>query len=60
MRTHLKNKQPWCFYGLRVSAYSLPVEQGRIEMPQVPLVPRHLRSCMIFPEDELANRQIKL
>ncbi len=30
------------FYHVRVGAHCLPVEQGRIEMPQVP---RHLRGC---------------
>ncbi len=31
-------------FHFRVGAHSLPVEQGRIEMPKVP---RHLRRCTI-------------
>ncbi len=34
------------FFHFRVGAHSLPIEQGRIEMPKVP---RHLRRCTFVP-----------
>ncbi len=38
----------------RVGAHSLPVEQGRIEMPQVP---RHLRRCTLCATDAIGKER---
>ena len=41
-------------FHFRVSAHSLPIEQGRIEMPKVP---RHLRRCTFCATNAIGNER---
>ncbi len=51
--TKLSLKMESMFH-FRVGAHSLPVEQGRIEMPQVP---RHLRRCTFCATNAIGDQR---